>query len=138
MPKYLLLQVFLDFLLCIPIPYSGKNIFFGYSFQKVVQVFIERFYFSFFSISDRGIDLDYHDIKWLTLETNRDHSVIILDCIHVLHFELMLVMMASPVLLRDSCPQQQILWSSELNSPIPVHFSFDSQNVDVHFLPSVI
>ena len=23
-----------------------------------------------------GIDLDYHDIKWFALETNRDHSVV--------------------------------------------------------------
>ena len=29
-----------------------------------------------FSITGRGIDLDYHDIEWFALETNRDHSVI--------------------------------------------------------------
>ena len=23
-----------------------------------------------------GIDLDYHDIEWFALETNRDHSVV--------------------------------------------------------------
>ena len=28
------------------------------------------------SITGRSIDLDYCDIKWLTLETKRDHSVI--------------------------------------------------------------
>ena len=32
--------------------------------------------FSFFSITGQGIDLDYHDIEWFALETNRDHSVI--------------------------------------------------------------
>ena len=32
--------------------------------------------FSFFSITGLGIDLDYHDIEWYALETNRDHSVI--------------------------------------------------------------
>ena len=31
--------------------------------------------FSFFSITVRGIDLDYCDIEW-SLETNRDHTVI--------------------------------------------------------------
>ena len=31
--------------------------------------------------------------------------------------------MATPFLLRDSCPQSQIYSSSELNSPFPVHFS---------------
>ena len=32
--------------------------------------------FSFFSITAWGIDLDYCDIEWFALETNRDHSVI--------------------------------------------------------------
>ena len=32
-------------------------------------------HFSFFGISGWGIDLDYCDIKWFALETNRDHSV---------------------------------------------------------------
>ena len=52
-----------------------------------------------FSITGQGIDLDYCDIEWLALEMNRDHSVI---------FEIsasLLTMMATPFLLRDSCPQ---------------------------------
>ena len=40
------------------------------------MVFTEPFNFSFFSITGWGIDLDYHDIKWFALETNRDHSVV--------------------------------------------------------------
>ena len=32
--------------------------------------------FSFFSISDWGIDLDYCDTECFALEMNRDHSVI--------------------------------------------------------------
>ena len=32
--------------------------------------------FSFFSITGRGIDLDYCAIEWFALEMNRDHSVI--------------------------------------------------------------
>ena len=39
-------------------------------------VFIELFNFSFFSIIDWSIGLDYLDIEWFALETNRDHSVI--------------------------------------------------------------
>ena len=31
---------------------------------------------NFFGISGRGIDLDYRDIEWFALETNRDHSVV--------------------------------------------------------------
>ena len=41
-----------------------------------LYVFIEPFNFSFFSITGRGIDLDYCNIEWFALETNRDHSVI--------------------------------------------------------------
>ena len=37
---------------------------------------IEPFNFSFFRISGWDIDLDYSDTEWLTLEMNRDHSVI--------------------------------------------------------------
>ena len=36
-----------------------------------------------------GIDLDYHDIEWFALETNRDHSVV---------FEI-----ASKYCILDSC-----------------------------------
>ena len=39
-------------------------------------VIIETLNFSFFSITGWGIGLDYCDIEWFALETNRDHSVI--------------------------------------------------------------
>ena len=41
-----------------------------------MQVFIEPFNFSFFSITGRGIDLDYRDTEWFGFETNGDHSVV--------------------------------------------------------------
>ena len=41
-----------------------------------MKVFIEPFNFSLFSITGQGVDLDYYDIEWFALETNRDHSVI--------------------------------------------------------------
>ena len=34
------------------------------------------FNFSFFSVTGWVIGLDYHDIVWFVLETNRDHSVV--------------------------------------------------------------
>ena len=37
---------------------------------------VRAFNFSFFSITDWGIDLDYCDIESFALETNRNHSVI--------------------------------------------------------------
>ena len=52
-----------------------RTSFLGVSSRRS-YVFIELFNFSFFSISGRGIDLDYHDIEWFALEMNRDHSVI--------------------------------------------------------------
>ena len=36
----------------------------------------EPFNSSFFSVTGQDIYLDYHDIEWFALETNRDHSVI--------------------------------------------------------------
>ena len=41
-----------------------------------MQVYIEPFNFSFFSVTGWGIGLDYLDIEWFALEMNRDHSVI--------------------------------------------------------------
>jgi len=82
--------------------------------------------FSFFSITGQGIDLDYHAIEWFALEMNRDHSVVfeiaskycILDSfveydgysIYSKGFlptvvDIMVMWMATPFLLRDSCPQ---------------------------------
>ena len=43
---------------------------------KDLVVFIELFNFSFFSVTGWGIGLDYCDIEWFALKTNRDHSVI--------------------------------------------------------------
>ena len=60
--------------LCIPVPYDEKDIFCWCSFYKVLLVFIELF--SFFGISGWSLDLDYCDIEWFALETNRDHSVV--------------------------------------------------------------
>ena len=44
--------------------------------QEGLVGIIETFNFSFFSISGWGIDLDYCDIEWFVLETNRNHPVI--------------------------------------------------------------
>ena len=69
--RYFLISYF-----CIPVPYNVKDIVFGCQFQKALQVFIEPFNFSFFSITGCGIGLDYYGIEWFALEMNRDHSVI--------------------------------------------------------------
>ena len=52
-----------------------------------------------------GIDLDYCDIEWFALETNRDHSVIFEIASKYCISDSLLTMMATPFLLRDSCLQ---------------------------------
>ena len=56
-------RCFLTSYFCIPVSCNEKDIFFGYQLQKVLQFCIEWFNFSFFSITGRGIDLDYSDIE---------------------------------------------------------------------------
>ena len=55
---------------------SKGHLFWVLVLKGLVKVFIEPFNFSFFSITGWGIDLDYCDIEWFALETNRDHSVV--------------------------------------------------------------
>ena len=52
-----------------------------------------------------GIDLDYRNIEWLVLVSNRDHSVIFVIASKYCIWTLLLTMMATPFLLRDSYPQ---------------------------------
>ena len=52
-----------------------------------------------------GIDLDYRDIEWFALETNRDHSVVFEIASKYCILDSFVDMMATPFLLRDSCPQ---------------------------------
>ena len=62
--------------------------------------------YRFFSTTGWDTDLDYHDIGCFALEMNKDHSVMfeIAPNYTVVrtHF---FTMMATPFLLRDSCPQ---------------------------------
>ena len=63
------------------------------------------FNFNFFSISDWGIDSDYCDIEWFALEMNRDRSVVFeIASKSTAFWTLLLTVMATPLLLRDSCP----------------------------------
>ena len=68
-------------------------------------MFIEPFNFSFFSITGWGIDLDYCDIEWFALETNRDHSVVLEIVSKYCISDCFVDYLATTFLLRDSCPQ---------------------------------
>ena len=72
----LLLQVFLDFLLLHSSQLQWKDIFFWVLILEGLVGLHRPFSFSFFSITGRGINLDYHDIERFALGTNRDHSVV--------------------------------------------------------------
>ena len=115
--RYILTSYF-----CILISYDEKNIFFWVSvLEDLVSLHRQPFGFSFFRVSGWGIDLNYCDIEWFALETNRDHSVIFET--EPKHFGLLLTMRATLFLLRESCPQSQIQWSSELNLFILIRLS---------------
>ena len=73
----LLLQVFLDFLLLHSSPLEWKGHLFGVlvlqglvGLHRTIQLQLLQHYWG------QGIDLNYCDIEWFTLETYRDHSVI--------------------------------------------------------------
>ena len=57
-------------------PMMKSTSFFGVTSRRSCRFSWHPFSFNFFSISDWGIDLDYCDTAWFTLEINRDHSVI--------------------------------------------------------------
>ena len=56
----------------------------------------------FFCVTGGNLDLDYRDIEWFALETNRDHSVGFEIHPSTAFQTLLLTMMATPFLLRDS------------------------------------
>ena len=57
-------------------------------------------------VTDWGIDLDYCDIEWFALETNRDHSVVFeIACKYCILDSFVAYDSYSISFLRDSCPQ---------------------------------
>ena len=89
--RYLLTSYF-----CIPVPYNEKDIFF---WVLVIQGLVDLhriIQLHFFSMTSWGIDLDYHDIEWFDLETNRGHSVIQRLHPSTAFQSLLLTMMATP------------------------------------------
>ena len=52
-----------------------------------------------------GIDSDYCGIEWFALEMNRDHSFIFEIASEYCILDSLVDLMATPFLLRDSCPQ---------------------------------
>ena len=63
---------------------------------------------------------------------NRDHSVIFEIAPNYCILDLLLTVRIFPFLLSDSYPQQQMYWTSELNLPIPIHFSSLISKILIH------
>ena len=71
------------------------------------------------SITVRGIDLDYCDIEWFALETNRDHSVVFETAPKNCIVDSFVDHDGYSISSKGFLPT----WSPELNLPIPIHFS---------------
>ena len=117
----LLLQVSLDFLLLHSSPIG--DIILGCQFQKVLQVFIEPFNFSFFSVTGQDIDLYYCDtdmpLQLWTLLSPADTSNV--EC----HFRFDPVSSFFLELFLSSLPQQH--WTCTnfgAHLPVPYIFAF--------------
>ena len=104
---FLLLQVSLHFLFCIPVPYDEKDIFFFF-LVLVLEYLVylhKTIKFSFFGISNWGMDLDYCDNEWAALEMNRDHSVVFEIAPKYCISDSFVDCKGYSILLRDFCPQ---------------------------------
>ena len=74
----------------------------GFSIHRIFQARLLEW--DAIAFSGWGIDLDYCDIEWFALEMNRDHSVIFETASKYCISDSFVTMMATPFLLRDSCP----------------------------------
>ena len=95
-------RCFLTSYFCISVPYNEKDIFFWVlvlkglvGLHRTIQLQLLQCYWS-------GHRLGLHDIEWFALETSRDHSVIFHPS--TAFQTLLLTMMATSFLLRDSLP----------------------------------
>ena len=98
--SYLLTSYF-----CIPVPYNEKDIFFWVfgleglvCLHRTVQLQLLQHYWS-----GHRLELSWY---WMVCLGNEQRSFChFWDYFQVLYFKLLLIMLATPFLLRDSCPQ---------------------------------
>ena len=96
---------FLTSYFCIPVPYNEKDIFFGVLVIKGLVGLHRTVQLQLLQRAGWGIGLDPSDIEWFGLETKRDHSVVFEIASKYCILDSFVTMMATPFLLRDSCPQ---------------------------------
>ena len=75
------------------------------------------------SITGWGIGLHYCDTEWFALEMNRDHSVIFEITSKYCILDSFVDHDGYSISSKGFVPAVVDIWSSDLNSPIPVHFS---------------
>ena len=99
----LLLQVSLDFLLFIPVPYDEKTFFWLLVLEGLVGLH-RTVQLQLLHICGWCIDLDYCDIEWFALEMNKNHFAVLGLHPSTAFWNLLLTMRATSFLLRYSCP----------------------------------
>ena len=96
-------RCFLTSYFCIPVCYNEKGIFLGT--LKYLVCLPRTVHLQLVQHSWWDIGLDCHDTEWFALEMNRDHLSFLRLHPSTAFRTLLLTMMATPFLLRDSCPQ---------------------------------
>ena len=130
----LLLHVSLD----CPLLHSSPLWWKGYLFLVLVLEDLGGLHrtvwlFSFFGISGWGKDLDYCDVEWFALEMNQHPSVVFEIASKYCILNSLVDYDGYSISSKGSLPIVVDIMSSELNSPIPVHFSsLIPKMVDVH------
>ena len=119
----LLLQAFPDFLLLHSSPLQWNGHLFWVLIVEGLISLIDQLNFSFFSITGQGIDLDYRNTEWFALKTNRDHSVISESASKFCILDSFVDYDGYSISSKGFLPTVVDMMVSELNSPIPVHFS---------------
>ena len=73
------------------------------------------------AITSRHIDLDYCDMEWFALETNRDHSVIFAIALKYCILDSFVDYEVYSISSKEFLSTVVDIMVSELNLPIPVH-----------------
>ena len=89
----------------------------------IPMLFLETHFKIILWVTGRGINLDYHDIEWFVLETNRDHSVIFETASKYCISDSFVDYDGYSISSKEFLPTVVYIIVIRVNSPFPVHFS---------------
>ena len=113
--------LFCFFLTCIQISQEvGKVVWYSYLFKNFPPFLVIHTVKGFSIVNEEEVDVFWNSLAFSMIQ---QMFCCYWDCTQVLHFWLFGWLWRLLHFFWDSCPQWWIQWSSELNSPIPVHFS---------------